>query len=74
MAMACSSIKTALPAEARTFRDAIEAAWPGARITWALSWLALHDERLQYRELHALIVSYQKKFGDEITFIPGAYF
>lgn len=67
-----SSIHT--PAEARTFREAIEAAWPGARITWAFSWLALHDERPQYRELHALIVSYQKKFGDEITFIPGAYF
>jgi hypothetical protein len=56
----------------RTFREAIEAAWPGARITWALSWLALHDERPQYRELHALIVSYQKNFGDEITFIPCA--
>jgi hypothetical protein len=67
-----SSVHT--PAEARTFRGAIEAAWPGARITWAFSWLALHDERPQYRELRALIVSYQKKFGDEITFIPGAYF
>lgn len=67
-----SSIHTV--AEARTFREAIETAWPGARITWAFSWLALHDERPQYRELRALIVSYQKKFGDEITFIPGAYF
>ncbi len=62
------------PAEARTFREAIEVAWPGARITWAFSWLALHDERVQYRDLRDLIVSYQKKFGDEITFIPGAYF
>jgi hypothetical protein len=67
-----SSVHTA--AEARTFREAIEAAWPGARITWAFSWLALHDERAQYRELRDLVVSYQKKFGDEITFIPGAYF
>jgi len=61
-------------AEAKTFREAIETAWPGARITWAFSWLALHDERPQYHELRALIVSYQKRFGDEITFIPGAYF
>jgi len=67
-----SSIHTT--AEARTFREAIETAWPGARITWAFSWLALHDERQQSREVRALIVSYQKKFGDEITFIPGAYF
>ncbi len=67
-----SSIHT--PAEARVFREAIETAWPGARITWAISWLALHDDRLQYRELRALIVSYHKKYGDEITFIPGAYF
>jgi hypothetical protein len=67
-----SSVHT--PAEARTFREAIEKAWPGARITWAFSWLALHDERDSYRELRDLIVSYQKKHGDEITFIPGAYF
>ena len=67
-----SSVHTA--AEAKTFREAIETAWPSARITWAFSWRALHDERDSYKELRALIVSYQKKFGDEITFIPGAYF
>ena len=31
------------PAEARIFRETIEKAWPGARITWAFSWLALKD-------------------------------
>ncbi len=67
-----SSVHT--PAEARAFREVIEKAWPGARITWAFSWLALHDTRDSYRELRELIVSYHKKFGDEITFIPGAYF
>ena len=61
-------------AEARIFRETIDKAWPGARITWAFSWLALHDESKQYNELRELIVSYRKKFGDEITFIPGAYF
>jgi len=67
-----SSVHT--PAEARAFREAIEKAWPGARITWAFSWLALHDTRDSYRELRELVVSYHEKFGDEITFIPGAYF
>lgn len=67
-----SSIHTS--AEARTFREAIERAWPGSRITWAFSWLALHDQRPQYIELRNLIVSYRTRFGDEITFIPGAYF
>ena len=67
-----SSVHT--PAEARTFREAIDKAWPGARITWAFSWLALHDERDSYRDLRELVVSYHHKFGDEITFIPGAYF
>jgi hypothetical protein len=67
-----SSVHT--PAEARTFREAIATAWPGARITWAFSWLALHDKRENYRGLRELVVSYHKEFGDEITFIPGAYF
>ncbi len=67
-----SSVHT--PEEARTFRETIEKAWPGARITWAFSWLALHDIRESYRELRELIVSYHRKFGDELTFIPGAYF
>lgn len=62
------------PVEAKTFRDAIEEAWPGARITWAFSWLALKDERSNYSDLRKLVVSYHKKFGDEITFIPGGYF
>jgi len=67
-----SSVHTA--AEARAFREAIENAWPGGRITWAFSWLALHDERPNYHELRELVISYHRKFGDEITFLPGAYF
>jgi len=62
------------PKEARTFREAVEKGWPGARITWAFSWLALKDERPNYRDLKKLVVSYHKKYGDEITFIPGGYF
>lgn len=67
-----SSIQT--PREARIFREAISEAWPGARITWAFSWLALNDPRKDYKELRELIASYHHQHGDEITFIPGGYF
>jgi hypothetical protein len=67
-----SAIQT--PREARIFREAIANAWPGARITWAFSWLALNDQRPDYRELRGLVASYHKQYHDEITFIPGAYF
>jgi hypothetical protein len=62
------------PEEARTFREAIEKSWPGARITWAFSWLALKDQRPNYLDLKKLVVSYHEKYGDEITFAPGGYF
>jgi hypothetical protein len=62
------------PEEARTFREAIEKVWPGARITWSFSWLALKDQRPNYLDLKKLVVSYHEKYGDEITFIPGGYF
>lgn len=67
-----SSLHT--PLEARLFRETIEKAWPGARITWAFSWLALKDDRPNYKELKKLVVSYHDKYGDEITFIPSGYF
>lgn len=67
-----SSIHT--PEEARAFRKAVEKGWPGARITWAFSWLALKDKRPNYRDLKKLVVSYHKKYGDEITFVPGGFF
>lgn len=67
-----SSIHT--PKEARAFREAVEEGWPGARITWAFSWLALKDQRSHYRDVKKLVVSYHRKYGDEITFLPGGYF
>jgi hypothetical protein len=60
--------------EARTFREAIAKAWPGARITWALSWRALQDKRQNYVDLRTQIVQYHHHYRDEITFIPGGYF
>jgi len=62
------------PARVIKFRNAIEAGFPGARITWAFSWLALHDTSANYRKIRELVVGYHYKYGDEITFIPGAYF
>ena len=56
------------------FRDAIEKGFPGAKITWAFSWLALHDTTFNYTKIRELVVGYHSKYGDEITFIPGAYF
>jgi len=62
------------PARVITFRSAVEAGFPGARITWAFSWLALHDTSANYKKIRELVVGYHYKYGDEITFIPGAYF
>jgi hypothetical protein len=62
------------PTKVIQFRSAIEAGFPGARITWAFSWLALHDSSPEYVKIRELVVSYHYKYGDEITFIPGAYF
>ncbi len=62
------------PEKVRAFRSSIEAAFPEARITWALSWLALHDTTSNYTKIREIVVAYHFKYGDEITFIPGAYF
>ncbi len=62
------------PAVVRKYREAIEKGFPGARITWAFSWLALHDTTSDYRAIRQLVVGYHNKYGDDITFIPGAYF
>lgn len=61
-------------ASARLFRETIEKNLPGTKITWALSWLALKDQRENYVDLKKQIVFYHKKYGDEITFIPGGFF
>jgi len=62
------------PKTIRDFRKAIAAGWPEARITWAFSWLALQDKRDNYKAIRELVAGYHHEFGDEVTFIPGAYF
>lgn len=59
---------------AERFRNAVCDAIPEAKITWAFSWMALHDMRPNYVALREKIVEYHHLYGDEITFIPGAYF
>jgi hypothetical protein len=58
----------------RSRRDAFARGCPGGKMTWAISWLALVDERQQYKDVRRLLASYHDQYGDEITFIPGGYF
>ena len=67
-----SSVTT--PEVAQEFRDTVEKSWPGARITWAFSWLALKDQRPNYKTIRRLVASFHEKYGDEITFTPGGFF
>jgi hypothetical protein len=61
-------------AEVQSLRENFAKAFPGGRMTWALSWLALQDQRENYQAIRKQVVEYHRQFGDEITFIPGAYF
>jgi hypothetical protein len=62
------------PERVRAMRDAFERGMPGGRMTWAFSWLALQDARPNYRAIREIVAEYCHRFGDEVTFIPGAYF
>jgi hypothetical protein len=62
------------PAKIRARRDAFARGCPDGRMTWAISWLALQDQRAEYKEARRLLASFHDRDGDEITFIPGGYF
>jgi hypothetical protein len=62
------------PARIRSRRDAFARGCPNGKMTWAISWLALHDSRPEYQEARKLLADYHDRYGDEITFIPGGYF
>ena len=57
-----------------TFRKAVSDAIPEAKVTWSFSWRALRDMRPNYVAIRKRVVEYHRQYGDEITFIPGAYF
>lgn len=62
------------PENVAALRDTFGRGWPGGRMTWALSWQALHDPRPNYRRIRDLVAGYHHQFGDEVTFIPGGFF
>lgn len=62
------------PAKVIAFRNALAEGFPGGKMTWSFSWLALQDTTASYKEIRRLIVGYHYKYGDDVTFIPGAYF
>jgi Domain of Unknown Function with PDB structure (DUF3863)/Domain of Unknown Function with PDB structure (DUF3864) len=62
------------PDRIRSRREAFAAGCPNGKMTWAISWLALQDNRKEYQEARRLLASYHDRYGDEITFIPGGYF
>jgi len=62
------------PVHIRSRREAFARGCPDGKMTWAVSWLALHDTRQEYKDARRLLASYHDRYGDEITFIPGGYF
>jgi hypothetical protein len=62
------------PDRIRSRREAFARGCPDGRMTWAISWLALHDDRQEFREARRLLASFHDRYGDEITFFPGGYF
>jgi Domain of Unknown Function with PDB structure (DUF3863)/Domain of Unknown Function with PDB structure (DUF3864) len=62
------------PDRIRERRDAFARGCPQGKMTWAISWLALNDNRKEYQEARKLLASFHDRYGDEITFIPGGYF
>ena len=62
------------PERIRSRREAFARGCPDGRMTWAISWLALHEDRKEYQEARRLLAQYHDRYGDEVTFIPGGYF
>lgn len=62
------------PKHIRARREGFRRGAPNGRMTWAISWLALIDQREEYKEARRLLAYYHDHYGDEVTFIPGGYF
>jgi len=56
------------------FSDAVRAALPGARLTWALSWGAITDTSRRYRDIRGTLARIARDHGDDVTFVPGGFF
>ena len=49
------------PERAMKFREAIEKGFPGSKITWAFSWLALHESTDNYRNIREYAAECHRK-------------
>jgi len=61
-------------ANVQAFRKAVYDGWPEAKITWAFSWLALYSQDENYAAIRQFAKECHEKYGDDVTFIPGAFF
>ena len=58
----------------KALRQALTDGWPEARMTWAMSWQALHDQRDNYKQARRLVRQFHDMYNDDVTFIPGGFF
>ncbi|MCK7482623.1 MAG: DUF3863 domain-containing protein [Candidatus Moduliflexus flocculans] len=61
-------------ANVRALRDAFAAGWPGAPMTWAFSWRACSTSARTTGGSGSSFRDSMTDYGDDVTFIPGAYF
>ena len=62
------------PENMKALREAFAAGWPGAPMTWALSWRALEGSRPNYQAARRLVREFHNQYGEDVTLIPAAYF
>ena len=62
------------PERVKEFREAVEKGFPGARITWGISWKALRDTTPDFVEIRRMVVEYHYLYGDDVTLMPHSYF
>lgn len=56
------------------FREAIAAAFPEGKITWAFTWNALASDLPNFVGIRKRVKEYSLQYGDDVTYNPGAYF
>lgn len=56
------------------FSSAVRDGIPDAKVTWALSWAALHEDSPRYRDVRRAVARAAAEHDDDIAFVPGGYF
>ena len=57
----------------RDMREAFSKNNPEGRLTWGFTLNALEDKRKNYVDIRKYVVECQKKYGDEISYMPGYF-